>query len=153
MLSVIASRITKWAMARNAHQRWVVPFLEERNGPAYERCRSICLDGMNPLPTRVPQGHTQYSEGHTSERRALVVWIKLSITDTETKGTVPTPDLNTLFPVDPDGCKLFPWHHTSLGQEGLTWSHAHTVTLPASKLGRAESSPCHKDMSDPGGIS
>ncbi len=51
---------------------------------------------MNPLPTRVLQGHTQYSEGHTSERRALVVWIKLSITDTETEGTIPTPDLNAL---------------------------------------------------------
>ncbi len=93
MLSVIASRITKWAMAGNAHQCWVVPFLEERNGPAYERCRSICLNRMNPLPMRVPQGHTQYSEGRTSERRALVVWITLSIMDTETEGTVPTPHL------------------------------------------------------------
>ncbi len=43
----------------------------------------------------VPHGHTQYSVGHTSERRALVGWIKLSIMDRETEGTIPTPDLNT----------------------------------------------------------
>ncbi len=49
MLSVIASRITKWAMAGNAHQCWVIPFLEERNGPAYERCRSICLECLLDL--------------------------------------------------------------------------------------------------------
>ncbi len=104
MLSVIASRITKGVTEGNVHQCWVIPFLMGWNGPAYERCRSICLDGMNPLPTGVPNGHTQYSEGRTSERRALVVWIKLSIMDKETEGTVPTPDLNALFPVDPDGC-------------------------------------------------
>ncbi len=107
MLSVIASRITEWAMAGNAHQCWVVPFLEERNGPAYERCRSICLDGMNPLPARrVPKGHTQYSAGCTSERRALMVWIILSITDSETKGTVPTHDLNALSQWILTGTKL-----------------------------------------------
>ncbi len=32
-----------------------------------------------------------------SERRALVGWIKLSITDKETEGTVPAPNLNALF--------------------------------------------------------
>ncbi len=35
-------------MVGNAHKHWVVPFLTEWNGPAYERCRSICLDGTNP---------------------------------------------------------------------------------------------------------
>ncbi len=94
MLSVKASQITKGVMVGNAHQHWVIPFLKERNGPAYERCRSICLDGTNPLPNGVPHGHTQYSVGRTSERRALVDWIKLSITDTESEGTIPTPDLN-----------------------------------------------------------
>ncbi len=49
MLSVKASRIIKGAMVGNAHKHWVIPFLKERNGPAYERCRSICLDGTNPL--------------------------------------------------------------------------------------------------------
>ncbi len=94
-------------MAGNTHQRWVVPFLEERNGPAYERCRSICLDGMNPLPAwQVPHSHTQYSAGHTSERRALVVWITLSIMDSETEGTVPTHDLDALSQWIPTGAKL-----------------------------------------------
>ena len=37
-------------MEGNAHQHWVIPFLKEWNGPVYECCRSICLDGMNPLP-------------------------------------------------------------------------------------------------------
>ncbi len=32
----------------SAHNHWVIPFLKGRNGPAYERCRSICLDWMNP---------------------------------------------------------------------------------------------------------
>ncbi len=95
MLRVKASQIIKRAMVGNAHKHWVVPSLKERNSPAYERCRSICLDRTNPLPTwRVPRDHSQYSEGRTSERRALVGWITLSITDTESKGTVPTPDFN-----------------------------------------------------------
>ncbi len=42
---------------------------------------------------RVPNSHAQYSVGRTTERRALVVWIILSITDTESEGTVPTPGL------------------------------------------------------------
>ncbi len=35
-------------MVGNTHKHWVVPFLKEQSGPAYERCRSICLDGTNP---------------------------------------------------------------------------------------------------------
>ncbi len=35
-------------MEGNAHKHWVIPFLKEQNGPAYECCRSICLDGTNP---------------------------------------------------------------------------------------------------------
>ncbi len=54
MLSVKASQITKGAMVGNTHKHWVVPFLEERNGPAYERCRSICLDGTNPQLDLIP---------------------------------------------------------------------------------------------------
>ncbi len=94
MQSVRASQIIKGATEGNAHKHWVVPFLKERNGPAYECCRSICLDRMNPQLRRVPNDYTQYSVSCTSERRALVVWITLSITDTESEGTVPTPDLN-----------------------------------------------------------
>ncbi len=81
-------------MEGNAHQCRVVPSLAGRNGPDYVRCRSICLDGMNPLPTRVLHDHTQYSVGCTSKRRALVVWIILSITDIFAEGTGPTPNLN-----------------------------------------------------------
>ncbi len=81
-------------MEGDAHQCRVVPSLEGRNSPDYVCCRSICLNRMNPLPTWVLQGHTQYSEGCTSERRALVGWIILSIMDTETEGTVPTPNHN-----------------------------------------------------------
>ncbi len=39
----------------------------------------------------VPNSHAQYSAGRTSKRRALMVWIILSITDTESEETVPTP--------------------------------------------------------------
>ncbi len=48
MLSIKASQITKGAMVGNAHKRWVIPFLKEWNSPAYERCRSICLNWTNP---------------------------------------------------------------------------------------------------------
>ncbi len=81
-------------MEGNAHQCRVIPSLAGRNGPDYVYRRSICLNGMNPLPTRVPRGHAQYSADRTSKRRAPVVWITLSITDTVTEGTVPTPNLN-----------------------------------------------------------
>ncbi len=40
--------LQKGATEGNAHKHWVIPFLKERNGPAYERCRSICLDRTNP---------------------------------------------------------------------------------------------------------
>ncbi len=52
MLSVKASQIIKGVMVGNAHKHWVIPFLKEWNGPAYERCRSICLDRTNPQPDR-----------------------------------------------------------------------------------------------------
>ncbi len=38
-----------------------------------------------------------------SERRALVGWIILSIMDTETEGTILTPNHNAFFLADPDG--------------------------------------------------
>ena len=87
----------------NAHQCRVIPSLTGPNGPDYVRCRSICLDGVNPLPMRVPSGHAQYSADCMSERRALIVWITLSIMDTVTEGTIPTPNLNAFFPADPNG--------------------------------------------------
>ncbi len=58
---------------------------------------------MNPLPMRVLVDHAQYSADRTSKRRALVVWITLSITDTEAEGTVPTPNLNAFYLADPNG--------------------------------------------------
>ncbi len=94
MLASLHQDYAKGATEGNAHQCRVVPSLAGRNGPDYVRRRSICLDGMNPLPMWVLRDHTQYSVGRTSERRALVVWITLSITDTVTEGTVPTPNLN-----------------------------------------------------------
>ena len=52
---------------------------------------------------RVLVDHAQYSADHTSKRRALMVWITLSITDTEAEGTVPTPNLNAFYLADPNG--------------------------------------------------
>ncbi len=51
MLASLHQDFTKGAMEGDAHQCRVVPSLMGRNGPDYVRCRSICLDGMNPLPT------------------------------------------------------------------------------------------------------
>ncbi len=42
----------------------------------------------------VLNSHALYCADRTSERRALVVWIILSIMDTKSEGTVPTPGLN-----------------------------------------------------------
>ncbi len=94
MLASLHQDYTKGAMEGNAHQCRVVPSLAGWNVPDYVCRRSICLNGMNPLPMRVPRSHAQYSVDCTSERRALVVWITLSIMDTVTEGTVPTPNLN-----------------------------------------------------------
>ncbi len=102
---------------------------------------------------RVPYSHAQYSAGRTSERRALVVWIKLSITDTESEGTIPTPGLNAFTQQILTGAYF---------SRGITlhWARrvlrgpAHTpLLLQLASWGEPKVLHAIKGMSDPGRIS
>ncbi len=122
-------KLYKGRWRENAHQHWAVPFLSERNSPAYARCVSICLNRLLESSTWVHFGHPQYSEGRTSERRALVDRILLSVMDNRTVGTV-FPLLTSMpFPSGSWQALIFPAASHFIRSEGVRRDPTHTPLL------------------------